>query len=59
MGHEGVLFSVAGGGVKYCEAGARRVAYISGFTTYIVQGDSKRWTQLRTSIFPEIYTVYE
>jgi len=22
-----------------------------------IQGDSKRWTQFRTSIFPELYTV--
>ena len=25
----------------------------------IIQGDSKRWTQFRTSIFPELYTVCE
>jgi hypothetical protein len=24
-----------------------------------IQGDSKRWTQFRTSIFPELYTVRE
>jgi len=24
-----------------------------------IQGDSKRWTQFRTSIFPELYMVCE
>ena len=27
--------------------------------TYIIQRDSKRWTQFRMFIFPELYKIYE
>ena len=30
-----------------------------GHSKIYIQGDSKRWTQFRTSIFPELYMVCE
>ena len=30
-----------------------------GFIVTLIQRDSKRWIQFRTSIFPELYTVCE
>jgi hypothetical protein len=36
-----------------------KIPQMNQHTFMKVQGDSKRWTQFRTSIFPELYVVCE
>ena len=43
--------------VKGYSIGGKRSRY--WLSPHIIQRDSKRWTQFRTSIFPELYTVCE
>ena len=39
--------------------GRGEVDEITVHRSWIIQRDSKRWTQFRTSIFPELYMVCE